>query len=78
MGDFHVNHKVRTPCLATYLLFPYAPRLRNIQGMMMMKKSTDTMALQMHQYTLIPKVLYLRRWGKKFSLSFGNGRVTYS
>jgi len=31
----------------------------------------------MHQYTLIPKVLYLRRWGRRFSLSFGNGRVTY-
>ena len=34
--------------------------------------------MQMHQYTLIPRVLYLRRWGKRFSLAFGRtGRVSY-
>jgi len=32
----------------------------------------------MHQYTIIPGVLYVRRWGKRFSLSFGkSGRVSY-
>ncbi|KAN0066520.1 hypothetical protein ACQY0O_000614 [Thecaphora frezii] len=35
---------------------------------------------RIHQYTLIPRVLYLRRWGwKRWSLAFGrSGRVTVS
>ncbi|TID23080.1 hypothetical protein E6O75_ATG02254 [Venturia nashicola] len=35
---------------------------------------------QMHQYTVIPKVLYVRRWGlKRWSLAFGSkGRITYT
>ena len=33
---------------------------------------------QMHVYPLIPRVLYLRRWGMRFSLGFGrSGRVSY-
>lgn len=32
----------------------------------------------MHVYTLIPRVLYIRRWGKRLSLQFGrSGKVTY-
>lgn len=35
---------------------------------------------KMHQYTVIPRVLYVRRWGlKRWSLAFGkSGRVTYT
>ncbi|KAF2790029.1 hypothetical protein K505DRAFT_377814 [Melanomma pulvis-pyrius CBS 109.77] len=46
--------------------------------------NTSTMGFhvqhQMHQYTLIPRVLYVRRWGlKRWSLAFGRkGRVTYN
>jgi hypothetical protein len=33
---------------------------------------------QLHSYTLIPRVLYLRRAGMRFSLGFGrSGRVSY-
>ncbi|KAL8697424.1 MAG: hypothetical protein Q9224_002323 [Gallowayella concinna] len=37
------------------------------------------MAHKMHTYTVIPRVLYIRRWGlKRWSLAFGkSGRVTY-
>ena len=37
-------------------------------------------AHQMHQYTVIPRVLYVRRWGlKRWSLAFGSkGRITYT
>ncbi|KAL9585059.1 MAG: hypothetical protein Q9212_001749 [Teloschistes hypoglaucus] len=36
-------------------------------------------AHKMHTYTIIPRVLYVRRWGlKRWSLAFGkSGRVTY-
>lgn len=36
-------------------------------------------AHRMHTYTVIPRVLYVRRWGlKRWSLAFGkSGRVTY-
>lgn len=35
---------------------------------------------KMHQYTVIPHVLYVRRWGmKRWSLAFGSkGRLTYN
>ena len=33
---------------------------------------------RLHTYTLIPRILYLRRYGKKFTLVFGKeGRITY-
>jgi hypothetical protein len=37
-------------------------------------------AHQMHQYTLIPRVLYVRRYGlKRWSLAFGRkGRIQYT
>ena len=36
-------------------------------------------AHRMHQYTIIPRVLYVRRWGlKRWGLAFGkSGRITY-
>lgn len=36
-------------------------------------------AHKMHQYTIIPRVLYVRRWGFRISLAFGkSGRITYN
>lgn len=37
-------------------------------------------AHRMHQYTVIPRVLYIRRWGfKRWSLAFGkSGRIQYT
>ena len=35
--------------------------------------------MQVHTYTVIPKVLYIRRIGKRISLAFGSkGRISYS
>ena len=63
MPDLHVNHKVSFIYHSRYLVITVV--------------ITD-MYVQMHQYTLIPRVLYLRRWGKRLSLSFGrSGRVSY-
>lgn len=68
------SHNIKTclNCASTTLLVLKIPILFLVTSQ---KPLTDS---QMHTYTLIPKILYLRRWGKKFSLSFGSsGRVTY-
>ena len=81
MPDLHVNHKVRFMTHYASADHPFtklelccAWRANHIWMLRI-----ACVVVQIHTYTVIPKVLYIRRIGKRISLAFGSkGRITYS
>lgn len=87
MPDLHYNHKVRS---STYTcgnskiaLVDLAESVFHLLSRRILYAEfclkVACVAVQVHTYTLIPRVLYLRRIGKRISLAFGSkGRISYS
>ena len=83
MPGLHFNHKVRfmthfaaarSPLLPSCFENCFVPLADNIWLL-----RTVCVVVQIHTYTVIPKVLYIRRIGKRISLAFGSkGRISYS